>query len=160
MSGPARRRAYSREAGFLAVVSTDPLSYVVTLMLLGTAAIVIGIYVHSLVTGIQPKESWTEVSLGVALLGTAFITVVIYRVKSINRLLSEGARLNAQVVRFLAVGMWVIVQLKYDRHGIQSERKVWLANSRRSRRLGGASEITLAIEPANSSRIAIEDLFV
>ena len=144
----------------MAVTSTDPLSYIVTLMLLGTAAIVIGIYVHSSVTGIQPKESWIEVSLGVALIATALMTVIIYRVNTINRLLSEGTPLNAQVVRFLAVGMWIIVQLKYDQHGVQVERKIWLANSRRSRRLGSASEVTLVIEPANSSRIAIRDLFV
>ena len=160
MSGPTQRRTHSRGAGFLAVASTDPVSFIATLMLFGTAAIVIGIYVHSSVTGIQPKESWIEVSLGVALIATAFMTVVIYRVKSINRLLYKGTQINAQVVRFLAVGMWLIVQLKYDRHGVQVERKIWLANSRRSRGLGSASEVTLAIEPANSSRIAIEDLFV
>ena len=160
MSDPTQKRAYSREASFPAVASTDPVSFVVSLMLFGAVAIVIAIYVHSLVTGIQPKESWTEVSLGVALIATAAFIVILYRVRSINRLLSEGTRLNSHVVRFLAVGMWVIIQLKYERQGVQTERKIWLANSRRSRKLGRASEVTLAIEPTNSIRLVIADLFV
>lgn len=129
-------------------------------MLFVTAAIVIGIYVHSLVTGIQPRESWIEVSLGVALIAAVFLAVIIYRVRSINRLLSQGTRLNAHVVRFLAVGMWVIVQLEYEWHGVKAERKIWLANAKRSRRLGRVSEVTLVIEPANSRRIVIADVFV
>ena len=56
--------------------------------------------------------------------------------------------------------MWVIVQFKYERHGDQAARKIWLAYSSRSRRLGRVSEVMLAIEPANSSPIVIADLLV
>jgi hypothetical protein len=160
MSNTAHRRAHSEEASFLTVVSTDPVSFVVALMLVCTVAIVLGIYVHSQVTGIQPKESWTEILVGLALITTAFLAVITYRIRSIDRLLSNGIRQVARVDRFLAIGIWVIVQLRYERHGVESERKIWLANSRRSRWLGGVSEITLAMEPAYSSRVVITGLFV
>ena len=159
MSNAAQRRAHSKEASFLAVVSTDPASFVAALMLCCTGAIVLGIYVHSHVTGIQPKESWVEISAGLALITTAFLAVITYRVRVINRLLREGVRHAAGVDRFLAVGIWVILNIEYDRHGVQSECRIWLANSRRSRRLSGATEITLAMERTNSSRLVITDLY-
>jgi hypothetical protein len=160
MSNTAKRLTHSKEASFLAVVSIDPASFVVALMLFCTGAIVLGIYVHSQVTGIQPKESWIEISVGLALITAAFLAVIIYRVRVINRLLREGIRHGARIDRFLAIGIWVIVQLVYERHGIQSERKIWLANSRRSRRLRSASAITLAMDPAHSTHVVITELFL
>jgi len=160
MSNTAQRQAHSKETGFLAVVSTDPVSFVVALMLFCTGAIVLGIYAHSQVTGIQPEESWVEISLGLTLITNALLAVITYRVRVINRLLREGIRQVARVDRFLAIGIWVIVKLEYERHGVQSEREIWLANSRRSRRLRSASAITLAMEPAHSSHVVITELFL
>lgn len=149
----------SGRAGYLAVASTDPVSFVAALMLLCTVAIVLTIFIHSQVTGIQPKESWTEVSVGVALIAAVFLAVIVYRTRSINRLLNVSTRQAARVERFLAVGIWVIMQLQYDWKGIQTERRLWLANSKRSRRLGRMSEVTLAMDPASPGRFVITDLF-
>jgi hypothetical protein len=160
MSNTVRGRAHFKDTGFMAVVSTDPVAFVATLMLFCTVVIVVGIFVHSQVTGIQPRESWTEISVGLVMITAAFLAVVTYRVKAINRLLSKGIRQVAHIDRFLAHGIWVIVQLKYERQGIQSECKIWLANSRRSRWLGGVSEITLAMESTHSSRVVITELFL
>ncbi len=159
MSNTANRRAVAERANWFAVVSTDPISFVVALLLFCTAAIVLAIYVHSQVTGFQPKESWTEVSVGVGLIATVFLAVISYRIRSINSLLTNGIRQTVRIDRFLAVGIWVIVQIEYDRHGIQSECRLWLANSRRSRKLRDVSEITLAMERTNSSHFVITDLF-
>ena len=159
MGNTAHRRAPAERAKSFAVVSTDPISFVVALLLFCTVAIILAIYVHSQVTGIQPRESWTEISVGVALAATAFLAVITYRIRSINSLLSNGIRQAARVDRFLAVGIWVIVQIEFDRHGVQFEYRLWLANSRRSRKLNDASQITLAMERINSSRFVIIDLF-
>jgi hypothetical protein len=152
-------QADTDKASFLAVASTDPASFIAVLMLFCTAAIVVTIFIHSQVTGIQPQESWTEVSVGVALIATVFLAAIIYRARSINRLLSHNTRQTARVDRYLAVGIWVIVQLQYEWNGIQAERRIWLANSKRSRRLDRVSEVTLAMDPASSGRIVITDLF-
>lgn len=148
-----------RPAGCGAVVSTDPAAFVASLLLFTTLAIVVSVFVHSEVTGIQPKESWTEVAVGVWLIASALLAVITYRMRSINRRLVDGARHAARVERFLAVGMWVIVQLHYEWQGVQTERRTWLANSKRSRRLGRRTEVTLAMDPANASRFVITALF-
>lgn len=154
-----RADSNSGQASFLSVATTDPVAFVAALMLFCTAAIVVTIFIHSQVTGIQPQESWTEVSVGVGLIMTVFLAVIIYRVRSINRLLSHNTRQTARVERYLAVGIWVIVQLKYEWNGIQAERRIWLANSKRSRRLGHAAEVTLAVDPSSSQRFVVTDLF-
>jgi hypothetical protein len=148
-----------RDAGFLAVASTDPASFIASLLLFGTAAIVLAIFVHSQVTGFQPKESWTEVSIGVSLIAFVLLGFMRYRLRVINQTLSFGVRQAARVDRFLAIGIWAIVRLQYEWNGVPTESTVWFANSKRSRRLGRVSEVTLAIDPAGSGRFVIVDLF-
>jgi hypothetical protein len=155
-----RESSTSARASFLAVTSTDPTSFVAALLLCCTVAIVGAIFIHSQVTGIQPKESWTEVSVGVALIVTVFLGVISYRVRWFNRVLRDGTWQSARLVRFLAVGIWVIVQLEYQPSGVRTERRIWLANSKRSRRLGRLAKVTVAMDAATPERFVVIDLFV
>lgn len=143
-----------------AVASADPVSFIAALMLFCTLAIVVAIFIHSQVTGIQPKESWTEIVVGVMSISAVFMAAIIYRARSINRLLGHGTRQAARVDRYVAVGVWVIVQLQYEWNGIQAERRIWLANSKRSRRLADKSAVILAMDPAAPGRFVIADVFV
>jgi cytochrome c biogenesis protein CcdA len=146
-------------ASHLAVASTDPLSFVVSLMLVVIVLGALVIFIDSKMTGFEPKESWAEVSAGVLLITLGILAVVHYRTRSINRILASAHWRKARLEKFRTASQWTILRVAYEMNGKMTEKGVWLANSRRSRALGKLEEVTLALDPASLRRFVITNLY-
>lgn len=148
-----------RELSSTAVASTDPFAYVVA-WLLGFVVACTGLFViYTRVTGERPRESWSEVALGVTLIAAFLYALIRYRASRISFLLATGERSSAAIHVFRDVDQWVWMTLGYDRRGRAIERRILLASSMRTRALRGRETVTIATDPSSPRRLVVTDLY-
>jgi hypothetical protein len=142
-----------------AVSSTDPWAFVSFMFLFVIVAASFVMFIYSIASGWQPKESWVEVFLGVVILSGSIFLFLHYRKRKLIKIIKSGIKVSAKIKRYIAVSQWVTLRLSYLWQGKMVNRPIWLARSKRSSCLENKDELILAINPLNPKKVVIVDLY-
>jgi MFS family permease len=119
----------------------------------------IAMFIYSMASGWQPKESWSEVFFWVSILTGAVFLILHYRRHKLIKILNTGHKVSANIIRCTVASQWVTLRFSYLWQGKMVNSSIWLANSKRSSCLQNKDELTLAIDPLNHKKVVIADLY-
>lgn len=144
------------EISLRSVVASDPMSLAASLCL--TVAVVVPaiIFIHSRITGIQPKESWPQVAVITAFFVLLVYLFLRYRKERIRRIIDSGVFVRADVLRARVINTWVFIRLVYQWEGSEIGRDLMFVSSGRTRRLTEKEQVTLAV---SGGQIVILDIY-
>jgi hypothetical protein len=156
-------QAYDPEApvthiGLGRLVTSDPVAFVTGLCLLLVWSVLVMVVVDFLMTGRVPRESPSEIALGMLCLTSIGFVILSARRRRITRVLTSGLAVRASLERH-AVTQWVVLGVVFSWEGRQRKRTFFVPGFKRARDLTRQSELNLRVDPSDPGRVFIADLY-
>jgi hypothetical protein len=142
------------------VVRNDPFAHVLGWMTGFIAVMPVAIFFFAKLDDSHPRESWTEIFGGVALLVLFGVTILRLRTRALDKRLATLPRVVAELLRYIHAGQWVNFRVRYRWEDRTLERTLMVPHGKYSARLSEHKTLTLAVVPTHPRRVTIVDLYV
>lgn len=106
-----------------------------------------------------PKESPGEIALVLALLSAGVLAFLRYRAYRIGETLRSGEPVDAEIVRGLAFQWFAQVRIRYTAGGEVVHRHLWFPNTKRTRALTRAKQLTYMLSRGRTGSGVVRDLY-
>ena len=154
------KQPFVRDVSLGEALSYDLISFLVGIVFLFVIACLILLIVSVVSFGARPpRESPTEIFLGLLLISGAVFAVLRFRVSSITETLRSGEIVRAEVLRGFHYQFFVQILLKFSVRGEIVQRKLWLPNTKRPRTLATRDQVFLSVEAQGTRRAVVRNLY-
>ena len=150
----------SRKLTLKQVSSCDTVAFVARLMLFFVWLMLFAMILFIAAGGKRPKESPSEIALGMAFLSAVFLMIIVVRRNSLSRLTAKGTSVQAELYLASHYQFFMTLGFHYVWRGQAIKRTVQIPYVKATRFIEDRKQVVLIVDQDDPRRFIIGDLYV